>query len=339
MIMDGMPRLLAVLAIVAPISACGSTSGVFTAQRDDPAATVTPRPVVAPTLKPVPASSSPSSSAIPTPRAALVPNPVYGVDVGTHVLSGRNSEDPVPDGEIRKLLTVLQGKTQWVRFYNVMTPPQHSTRIAHEMGFKVAAGITLQASSPEYNEQSIAKLVEDVNNGYVDYALAGSEEVIINALTPEQEIGYIQEVKQKVRGKVPVGTVEPHTVFLQHPEIMRACDVVLANIAPISYAVPLGQSLDYIKTNYAKLVSLAGGVEVGIGETNWPSSGFGGSVAQEAKYVSDFEAWARAKQLRAFYFEAFDEPYLAQYNEVGAHWGLWTSDLKLKAGLEWVFTK
>jgi exo-beta-1,3-glucanase (GH17 family) len=318
------PPPLAALAMLLVLAACGSSSA----------------PARSASATSPPAPSAPVTQAATPPPVATVENPIYGADLGIHVLSGRDSNDPVPDSEIRQLLSVLQGKTTWVRLYNVLAPWENAPRLAHEMGFKVAAAAYLNGD-PTYAESAIAKLVDDVNKGYVDFAQAGSEAVQIKAVTAAQEVSYIQELKQKVHGKVPVGTAEPHTVLIAHPEIIRACDIVLANIAPISYAVQLPQSLDFIKTNYAKVVSLAGGVEVGIGETNWPSSGSGayGSLAHEVTYVRDFETWARSKSLKAFFFEAFDEPYLAQYNDVGAHWGLWDAKLHLKPGLETIFLK
>jgi GPH family glycoside/pentoside/hexuronide:cation symporter len=189
------------------------------------------------------------------------------------------------------------------------------------------------------DEGSLKTLIDEVEKGYVDYAIVGNEEVHVKQLTAAQEVTYIQEVKQKLAGKVPVGTVEPDRELLAHPELMRASDLVLANIPPISYGVTLAKSLDYIKSEYAQLVQAAAGTEVGIGETEWPSAGFGSTVQEEAKYFVDVEAWSRAQNVKTFYFEAFDEPWLGQFNAVGAHWGLWTADLQLKPGIDAVFAK
>ena len=265
-------------------------------------------------------------------------NAIYGVDLGIHVLSGKNGEDPVPEEEVIKLLSVLRGRALWVRIYNVSGTNQDVPKLAHDMGFKVAASAILDGRTAD-DDYAIGKLVDDVNKGYVDYAIVGSEEIHVKLLTVPQELARIQDVKQKLSGRVPVGTVEPDKVLLAHPEVMRACDLVLANIPPISYGVPLDKSLDYIKTTYARLVAEAGGSEVGIGETEWPSAGFGSTVADEATYFSNVETWARAQALKVFYYEAFDEPWLGQYNAVGAHWGLWTSDLQLKPGMDQVFAK
>lgn len=277
------------------------------------------------------------TSAAPTATPAQY-NPVYGLDLGLHVLSGKSDHDSVPDSEVVRLLTVLQGRTQWVRLYDVTPPFQNVPKLAHDMGFKVAASALLNKNL-SLNAYPLGILVDQVNKGYVDYALVGSEEIHVNQLTAAQEVGYIQDVKKQVHGKVPVGTVEPDRELLAHPEVMRACDLILANIPPISYGVPLEKSLDYITSEYAKLVAAAGPAQVGIGETEWPSEGFGSTVANEAKYFNDVETWSRAQSVKTFYFEAFDEPWLGQYNAVGPHWGIWTADLQLKPGMETVFAK
>jgi len=288
------------------------------------------------------ATASPSSNG-QTPAQADTPtaspnNPIYGVDLGLHVLSGKTGDDPVPDSEVVRLLTVLQGRTQWVRIYDVISSNPNAPKLAHDMGFKVAASAVLNGQSSN-DERSLNTLIADVQNGYVDYAIVGNEEVHVKRLTAAQEVTYIQEVKQKLAGKVPVGTVEPDRELLAHPELMRASDLVLANIPPISYGVPLAKSLDYIKSEYAQLVQAAGTAEVGIGETEWPSAGFGSTIQDEAKYFLDVETWARAQKVKTFYFEAFDEPWLGQFNAVGAHWGIWSSNLQLKPGLDTVFAK
>lgn len=301
--------LLVVALIAAVAAACGS-AGTQSAQ---------------------PAGSQPANSRTPSPY-----NPIYGIDLGLHVLSGKGDHDPVPDAEVTRLLAVLKGRVQWVRLYDIVPPFQNVAKIAHEMGFKVAASVLLNADL-SLNQYPINILVDAVNNGYVDYALVGNEEIHVKQLTAAQEVGYIKDVKQRLNGKVPVGTVEPDRELLAHPEVMKACDMVLANIPPISYGVPLEKSLDYIKSEYAQLVAAAGGSEVGIGETEWPSEGFGSSVSQEAKYFADVETWSRAQSVKTFYFEAFDEPWLGQFNAVGPHWGIWTADLQLKAGMASVF--
>jgi GPH family glycoside/pentoside/hexuronide:cation symporter len=133
-------------------------------------------------------------------------------------------------------------------------------------------------------------------------------------------IGYIGEARQAVGNKVPIGTVEPDKTLLQHPEIMKACDVVLANIPPISYGIPPARALAYVQTTWQQISSLSGGHEVQIGETEWASDGVRPLV-------------------KVFYFEGFDEPWLASTDTVGPHWGIFTNTLMLKPGFEPVFQK
>ncbi|MBM3957745.1 MAG: hypothetical protein FJ313_06795 [Gemmatimonadetes bacterium] len=99
---------------------------------------------------------------------------------------------------------------------------------------------------------------------------------------------------------------------------------------------PLSGAVDYLDSCYGKLSRAAGGKEI-IVETGWPSAGDpkGAAVpspANAAEYFTGFTRWAEAKKVRYYYFEAFDEPWKAgREGSVGAHWGIWESDGKLKA--------
>jgi exo-beta-1,3-glucanase (GH17 family) len=290
-------------------------------------------------------STSTGGGGTPTPTASPY-NPIYGVDLGIHVLSGTGGEDPVSDADIVKLLTVLQGRTQWIRVYNVLGAAKDVPRLAHQMGFKVAAQSPLDARH-DVSETQLKSFYTMVNQGFVDLAVIGNEQVHIKSMTSPQLIGYINEAKAAIGGKVPVATVEPDKELLAHPEIMQACDVVLANIPPISYGIPPDQALDYIQKTYAQLSSMSGGHEVRIGETEWPSGGDRPLVAGKpfvgpqiaATYFTQVETWARQNNVGVFYFEAFDEPWLGQFDSVGSHWGIFTSQLTLKPGFEGVFQK
>ena len=284
--------------------------------------------------------SSPAAPSSPTPTPSPY-NPVYGLDLGIHALSGTGGEDPVPDAEITKLLTALQGRTTWIRVYNVQGANANVPMLAHQMGFKVAASAVLNQNR-QSSENTLQTLYDQVNKGNVDLAIVGNEQFHIGSMSPDTLIGYINEAKAALQGKVPVATVEPDKELIAHPEIMRACDVVLANIPPISYGIPLDKSLDYIKTTYAQLTSLAGR-EVQIGETEWPSGGDrpNGLVGptQGARYFNDVETWARQSNVKVFFFEAFDEPWLGQFDSVGPHWGVFNDQLAVKPGYETVFAK
>ena len=287
------------------------------------------------------------STSSTTPTATPDPyNPIYGIDLGIHVLSGSSGDAPVPDSQIVQLLQALQGRTQWIRAYNVQASSAHVPMLAHQLGFKVAASAILTANRSS-SEAALAELYRQVNNGWVDLAIVGNEEVHVKAMDSLTLIGYINEARQAVGSKVPIATVEPDKTLLQHPEIMRACDVVLANIPPISYGIPPSRALAYVQTTWQQISSVSGGHEVQIGETEWASDGvrplvegkpfIGPQIA--ATYFVQVETWARQAGVKVFYFEGFDEPWLAMTDTVGPHWGIFTNQLTIKPGFEPGFQK
>ena len=293
------------------------------------------------------AGTGPGAVPAPPLRLAQLPgSPIFGVDFGIHTAQGSNGTEPVPDSQIRSLLSVMVGKVVWVRTYNLNTDvPQ----IAHQMGFKVSATAFLTGSD-SHNQLLIHTLETEVFNGWVDEAIVGSETLARPdpnnpshpdprypaTLTATQLIGYIRQVRSDIHGRVPVGTSDTDKAFLFPPNagVMQASDVVLANIPPISYAYAYDVSMPYIKRTYLQLLAAGGGTHVQIGETEWPSQGFpyGPEPIAAAKYFDDVQRWARAAHVDVFYFEAFDEPYLGRANVWDAHWGIWQDDGTLKSG-------
>ena len=62
------------------------------------------------------------------------------------------------------------------------------------------------------------------------------------------------------------------------------------------------------------------------------------SLENAAFYFKNFVSWATSENVNTFYFEAFDEPWKADYEgPQGAHWGVWDEDGNLKPGMQAVF--
>ena len=49
------------------------------------------------------------------------------------------------------------------------------------------------------------------------------------------------------------------------------------------------------------------------------------------RYFVEVQDWARREGIKLFYFSSFDEPWKVGYEgEVGAQWGLWDKNERLK---------
>ena len=83
-------------------------------------------------------------------------------------------------------------------------------------------------------------------------------------------------------------------------------------------------------------MSVANGKKVIITETGWPSQGANlegafPSYENALKYFINAQNWSNDENIEMFYFSCFDESWkVGSEGDVGAFWGLWNKDEKLK---------
>jgi len=262
---------------------------------------------------------------------------VFGFDYGPYT-AGDAPGATVPDARIEAMLTILKGKALWIKVAGLSGGIANVPRIAHRLGFKVAASAYITAD-PKLEAAEIKQLEIDIDKGWIDLATVGNESVWEKVKTVPQLVADLDRVRSYVRGRVPLTTVEPDLVWMQHPELAQHVDVVMANITPFSLGHPYSQALPYMTKSYADLGRLTH-KEVWIGETEWATDGglHGASLANldnATNYFAEVEHWARQNKVKMFYFEAFDEPWLGHIEPpFGGHWGVFTSSGAMKPGME-----
>jgi hypothetical protein len=140
-----------------------------------------------------------------------------------------------------------------------------------------------------------------------------------------------------------VTTADVFDVLLQHPAVIEAVDVVMANYYPYWKGLPLDHAMATLDDWYQRTVEAAGGKKVIVSETGWPSCGDTIELAvpsaeNASQYLLDFVSWAKAKQVDYFYFEAFDESWkTVKEGPQGACWGIWDKNGTMKPGMKAVF--
>ena len=171
-------------------------------------------------------------------------------------------------------------------------------------------------------------------------AVVGSEVLYRGDLSADQLIAYIGEVKQFIVQaglSVPVTTADTYGALLANDSVLAAVDLVMANYYPYWEGHKLAYAMHYLHVAHQQLKGAAGGKEVIVSETGWPSEGnqVGDAIPSPDNasfYFRNFVSWARAENVKYFYFSAYDEPSKAtppaQPQE--AHWGLWTAAGALK---------
>jgi exo-beta-1,3-glucanase (GH17 family) len=247
---------------------------------------------------------------------------------------GQKPGDVITEDQVKRRIKIIKPYTKWVRSFSCIEGNEHIPRIAHKNGLKTLVGAWL-GDDLEMNDTEIESLIALAKEGCVDIAAVGNEVMYRKELTEEQLIEYINRVKEALPG-IPVGYVDAYYEFSHRPRITEACDVILANCYPYWEGCPMEYSLNHMKEMYRQAVDAGNGKRVIITETGWPSEGGSlkgamASAENAMKYFINAQAWSAKEDIDMFYFSSFDESWkIGSEGNVGAYWGLWDKDEKLK---------
>jgi glucan 1,3-beta-glucosidase len=246
----------------------------------------------------------------------------------------------IGEEQIRRRMQILKPHTQWIRSFSCIEGNELIPRIAKEYGLNTLVGAWL-GTDEEKNQQEIESLISLAKEGLVDIAAVGNEVLYRNDLSKQELMYFIQHVKNEIPG-IPVGYVDAYYEFVQHPDISELCDVILSNCYPFWEGTDFKYSLHHMQNMYQQAKMAGKGKPVIITETGWPSKGesLGGaipSIKNAIKYFINTHLWAMDENIGVFYFSSFDESWkVGAEGEVGAYWGIWDKNEKLKFGNEHV---
>ena len=247
---------------------------------------------------------------------------------------GQKPGDLISESQIRRKLELIKPYTKWIRTFSCTEGNEQIPILAKEYGLKTLVGAWL-GDDPIINEDEINGLINLTNQGCVDIAAVGNEVMYREDLSEDELIDYINRVKSAIPN-TPVGYVDAYYEFTDRPKITDVCDVILANCYPFWEGCSLEYSLVYMKQMYFQAMSAANGKKVIITETGWPSQGANlegafPSYENALKYFINAQNWSNDENIEMFYFSSFDESWkVGSEGDVGAFWGLWDKDEKLK---------
>lgn len=247
---------------------------------------------------------------------------------------GQKPGDLISESQIRRKLELIKPHTKWIRTFSCTDGNEQIPVLAKEYGLKTLVGAWL-GDDPIINEDEINGLINLTNQGCVDIAAVGNEVMYREDLSEDELIDYINRVKSAIPN-TPVGYVDAYYEFTDRPKITDVCDVILANCYPFWEGCSLEYSLVYMKQMYFQAMSAANGKKVIITETGWPSQGANlegafPSYENALKYFINAQNWSNDENIEMFYFSSFDESWkVGSEGDVGAFWGLWDKDEKLK---------
>lgn len=265
--------------------------------------------------------------------AEILQNGVHGFCFSLYE-EGQKPGDIISEAQVRRRMEILRPHTRWVRSFSCTEGNEFIPKVAKEYGLKTLVGAWL-GNDAEINRREIEGLIKLANEGLVDIAAVGNEVMYRKDLTEEQLLEFIYEVKSRIP-HVSIGYVDAYYEFSHRTKITEACDVILCNCYPFWEGCPFESSLAYMQQMYQQAKQAANGKQVIITETGWPSQGesLKGSVPsmQHARdYFINTQLWSANDDILVFYFSSFDESWkTGAEGTVGAYWGIWDKQEKLK---------
>lgn len=253
---------------------------------------------------------------------------------------GQKPGDFITAPQIRRRMHILKPYSQWVRSFSCIEGNELIPQIAKESGMKTLVGAWI-GKDEDKNRQEIENLIQLAKDGFVDIAAVGNEVLYRKELSEQELIERILQVKEAIPN-VPVGYVDAYYEFVKRPAIADACDVILCNCYPYWEGTEFRYSLPHMQQMYHQALHAGKGKRVIITETGWPSQGesLGNAVPSmmnAMKYFINTQLWAMDENVEVFYFSSFDESWkVGAEGEVGAYWGIWDKNEKLKFGNEYI---
>lgn len=247
---------------------------------------------------------------------------------------GQKPGDIITAEQVNRRIQILKPYSKWVRSFSCIEGNEHIPRIAKENGMQTLVGAWL-GNDLELNEKEIESLITLAKEGCVDIAAVGNEVMYRGDLTEDQLLEYINRVKEALPN-IPVGYVDAYYEFSHRPRITEVCDVILTNCYPYWEGCPIEYSLPHMQSMFNSAKDAGQGKRVIITETGWPSEGgsLKGAFASNEnamKYFIETQNWSKFNDIEIFYFSSFDESWkVGPEGAVGAYWGLWDKNEKLK---------
>lgn len=247
---------------------------------------------------------------------------------------GQKPGDIITKKQVERRIQIIKPHSNWVRSFSCIEGNEFVPIVAKEYGLKTLVGAWLSADL-EKNEEEITALIELGMKGLIDVAAIGNEVLYRNDLSLEQLLDYIQRVKQALPN-IPVGYVDAYYEFTQHPILVETCDILLINCYPFWEGTPYEYAVSHMKSMYHQVKAVSQEKKILITETGWPSQGqeLKSSIPNTInalKYFIETHLWAKSDGIETFYFSSFDESWkTGPEGDVGAHWGIWDKNEKLK---------
>ncbi|WP_298392644.1 MFS transporter [Flavobacterium sp.] len=242
--------------------------------------------------------------------------------------------DSISSDQIKRRLDIIAPYTKWIRTFSCTEGNELIPNLAKQNGLKTIVGAWISDDKAR-NDKEIENLIQLANAGSVDIAVVGNEVLHRNEISEQELIIYIKRVKEALPN-IQVGYVDAYYQFLDRPNLISNCDLLLVNFYPFWEGASIDYTTSYLQNMMEVTQNVAQGKKIIISETGWPSKGEKveraiPSEINAKKYFISSQKWAKNNTIDLFHFSSFDESWKStQEGEVGTSWGLWDKNENLK---------
>lgn len=265
--------------------------------------------------------------------ANTINNRIHGLCFSPYI-EGQNIGDILSADQIKRRIDIIAPHTNWIRSFSCTDGNELIPEFAHQKELKTIVGAWISNDKVK-NEKEIEALIKLGKSGLVTIAAVGNEVLHRNEISEQELINYIRRVKEALPS-TPVGYVDAYYQFLDRPNLISACDLLLVNFYPFWEGAHNDYAISYLQNMLEVTQNVAQGKKIIISETGWPNKG---ETVEQAipsdgnamKYFVASQEWAKSNSIELFYFSSFDESWkIAQEGTVGTAWGIWDKNEKLK---------
>ena len=240
-------------------------------------------------------------------------------------------------------LRILERNWRVIRVYGSDQHSRDVLEVIRTNGIKLQVMLGMWMSGKPgqqpVNEKQVAHGIRLANEfrGIVAAINVGNEALVSwsdHCMEEALIVAYVDRVRKAV--KCPV-TVADDVLYWTKPgnELVDHVDFITLHTYPIWGKQDIENGLSGTVASYEKVRALYPAKTIHLGEVGWATYTVGeqhapraGSEEKARRYYGEINAWARAHDVTAFIFEAFDEPWKGQGTE--GHWGLFSEDRKAK---------
>ena len=288
-----------------------------------------------------------------------------GYREGQHPDRGAGANNPSDAEILEDLQIIAQAGLNVIRLYDTGENTVSTLRLIreHQLPIRVLLGIWLRAEisnhegcpwldEPIPDAELAANVIlnaEEIERGI---ALAGEYADIVVAINVGNEalvewndhmvplprvIEYVQRVKEGVEQPVTVADNYEWWIADGAP-LAEVVDFIGVHTYPGWEQKSIDEGLSYTIENLERVHAALPGKPMAILEAGWATTATEfpdlAGEAQQVRYFTELQDWARDVNMTVFFFEAFDEPWKGNPdNPAGAekHWGLFFVDRTPKA--------